>query len=180
MAYYIINQKPIFLHQELHDKIKKEVTASWSALERVEVVTNNPKCEKLYKLVFDYLMKIDQQILLEKYYSFELSDKQASKNVFDLLHDYCHYNKIGGLEDIRNLQGKLEDDYMDDSFTHPLGKVFKINFAVKKGYLKSAEVSLLINSLQIKKLKGNLDNFVLINKNSLINFSKLGLGIVCG
>jgi len=180
MAYYIINQKPIFLHQELHDKIKKEVTVGWTALERVSSITSNHGCKKLYKLVFDYLMKIDPKILLEKFYSFELSDKQACKNVFDLLHDYCHYNKIGGLEDIRNLQGKLKDDYLGESFPYPLGKVFKINFMVKKGYLKSAEVSLLINSLQIKKLKGNLDNFVLINKNSSINFSNLGIGIVCG
>lgn len=170
--YFIIDNYPIFLTYSRFTKLRNEALKNKSAKFRVASMMSS-KAGKQSKenseaesLMYDYLLKKyyeDKNLFLKQWHDFILSGKKASENIWDLLYDYCHYNKFGEIIDMRDHIDKMLDL---NSYNYPQGKKFVLKFNEDKNkwwdfFKKKKEnnVNIIVDINKVNIISGTLTDF---------------------
>lgn len=180
MSYYLINKQPIFLSLSRDKQIRKEALKDKDAEYRVaSMIAGTEESIEAQRLMFNVLKaKYDKDP--ERFYSewvkFDIVGDEASQNVWDLLYDYCDYHRYAYLSDLRDPVKKIVDDYEGNSYTFPMGRVFVLEHFVKPARwwwkythkMSSRTIRLIIPSENVCRLVGDLINFVIFTKGSMM------------
>lgn len=76
--------------------------------------------------------KYENQKKLDDWVNFEIIEKEAQENLWELLYDYCLYYGHSYLSNTRDESSKITDDMIGiSSFSYPMGKVFSLNHLMK-------------------------------------------------
>lgn len=180
LAYVVIDKKPVYISQKIDAEIRKKFSDTHGAKASVmSIIANTKENKELKKETYKILerqYKDDPQSFVSDYVHFELLDKDAINNVWDLLYDYCHYLGYAFLTDIRSFTSKLKNDYEGDSYTFPMGKIFALDHFVKSycwwwrfmSKKKGRTVRLIISADYVTRIVGTLDNFLLYTNNFVV------------
>jgi len=186
MTYYIIDNKPVFLswarNRELFSIVSKDKDPIWRIWSRI---VGHKENEEKNELIFDELNKkyLDNpDDFNPNWVEFDLKDKEASENVWDLLYDYCTlywYAFLSGSYEL-DLSEKLEADYNLELYRYPMGKVFNLNHFVKPKKwwwkytykMKWRVIQVTINTDTVTHIKWNLKEFTIYMWNFKIIFGE--------
>lgn len=184
MPYYIINKQAVFLSwarsKELNELVSKDKDSSWRIS---SVIHGHQASEEKSKLVYEVLNKKyidDPDDFKSAWVEFDLKGKEASKNTWDLLYDYCHYFGYAFLSDLRDYSEKMSADFKGELFSEPMGKVFALNHLMKPTKwwwkyihkMKGRNVRVVINTEKVKRIQGNLEKFIIYTDNCEITCSQ--------
>lgn len=169
MPYIEIENYPIVLttdrekflvHKLFDDPLKRAATK----------LADTPEREEYIEKIKEYLeeeFKKNKKKFLKEWFNFNLTEREARVNLYDILVDYSYYYNHSYLEDFRSEQQKILQHRLGDSLNFPLGNYFyfcikeKRNFFDKLFKTNSVESRILLNSSNVFKIKGNLKSFSL-------------------
>jgi len=172
MPYYLINKQPIFLsttrYRELEKLVTKDKDIMWIG---ISCMAGSKETKEKSELMFNALNKIflDNPDYFNSYWvDFDLKDKEASENTWDLIYDYCHFYGNASLSDDRDFSEKLKADYERESINYPMGRVFTLNLFLKSRNCwwtfspkrRERIIQVIINTDKVNHLKGNLKEFI--------------------
>lgn len=190
MPYFIIDKKPIFMSWKRNGMFREEFFKANPKLDDnlnhiaigMKGETNNMFQEFQYNMIEkEYL---DNPAKFESdWFEFDLRDEEASNDVWHLLYDYCCYyghadlSNVGGcvaeindycrgVLNLRDRAKKTTEYYRQ--YPYPTGKVFTLSHVVKPEYwwwrftckMKERVVRVIVDVEKVKRLKGNLQHFV--------------------
>jgi hypothetical protein len=177
VPYFIINRQPVFLpserYRELEGIISEDKGPEWRI---ASVMAGSEESEEKSELMYDTLSRVfseDPQHFNSHWMEFDLLGNEAAANTWDLLYDYCHYYGHAFLSDLRDIPEKLTADFLGDSYSYPMGKVFALNHVVKPNRwwwrisrgMKGRVIRAIVDVDKVARLKGNLRRFVLYSDN---------------
>lgn len=178
MPYFVIEKQPVFMTVKKHEKVRKEALKDKDAGFRigsmiVSSYSKNKQKEEAEGLMYNVLKsKYDEneESFFSEWVNFELFDKEAQENIWDLLYDYSNYYGHSYLSDTRNGIDKILDDIIENSYSYPMGQVFLLNHLVqpRKWYwkytskIRDRNIKILINSGKVVKIIGKLTQFKII------------------
>ena len=177
MPFYIIGGQPVFLSLSRHQEIKEKVLKTKSATHKVaSVIAGFKESKEAKELIYDFLRaqydKNPEQFYLE-WVHFDIVGDNASKNVWDLLYDYCVYYRYGNLSDLRDFEHRLIDNHVGNDLTYPMGQVFALNYFVKPRSwwwkyvhkMSGRSIRVVVVSADVYRLVGDLTDFIVYAKN---------------
>jgi hypothetical protein len=170
MPYFTINKYKIFLSHNRGAALNRLAMAHKGPEFRIESTMEGPKALEADELRFQYLThacKRDPQAFCREWVEFDLRDREAQDNAWDLLYDYCALYRIGYLMDMRSKLQVVIEDIVGDSYTYPMGRIFGLR--ILGGYTLASllqrksrpMVTLIIDTSQVVSASGTLDNFQL-------------------
>ncbi len=170
MPYYVINELPAFISDSKEKILLEQALGDKSAKFQVKsFVGSSKEVEKREKAIIKFLkdrFNEDYRKFHKDWVEFDLEAESASKNVTDLLYDYCQYFRCGTLRDLREHREKIKQEHMEDAFYYPLGKVFLANINRKGNFIKKLfggskykSISLKVDVNRVYLLNGMLTNF---------------------
>jgi hypothetical protein len=135
MPYYIINREPVFLSWQRYKVLEQEATKgkdpTWIVSSTIAGHKESEEKSELMFNVLDQKFREDPQGFHSKWVAFDLTGEEASKNVWNLLYDYCHFYGYASLSDFRDFTEKLLADYEGEAYTYPMGRVFALTHFVR-------------------------------------------------
>ena len=176
MSYFIINKQPVFLSWSRYKQIREEALKGKDAIYKISsTIAGHKETKETQKLMYEVLKAKydkDPKQFYSEWVKFDIVGDDASRNVWDLLYDYCHYYGYAYLSDLRDFTQKLADDYEGDSYAYPMGQLFALIHLVKptRRWWKYTHkmtgriVKLIIISENVHRLVGDLTNFTIFTK----------------
>ena len=74
-----------------------------------------------------------KQEFQNKWLNFELSEKEARDNCWNIINDFCNQKNDYQIYDNRTFEESVKSDYLGESYTeYPVGKTFSLTLVVKK------------------------------------------------
>ena len=153
---------------------KEGALADKDAFFRVRMAFDSPERREGEKLIYGFLetqLSTDPKRFIEEWVKFDFDSEQAVKYGWDLLYDYCCITRAARLVEIRSDHGQMMGDLMNENFSHPMGKVFRLE-ALSQGWLfRKPTFGVTINLNKIRSIRGIPSDFVV---------KADGLTLVCG
>ncbi|MCZ8013840.1 MAG: hypothetical protein O9319_14625 [Gemmatimonas sp.] len=174
----------VFLSSAREREITKEVSRDKPALWVVSsTIAGSPDSAEREQLIRAWLAtkhNQDPAAFRREWYEFRIVGDEASKDVWDLLYDWCSRTGGGYLADERDEHGKLMAMWSSDAYSHPMGRIFTINHRVPVPQAwwrqlispRYSTVKIFIDVSQIRSLVGTLDRFVVAGAGFAIIFSE--------
>lgn len=170
MPYYLINEWPVFISESKERILKEQALGDQSAKYHLKsFLGSSEEVEERERKVREFLLSgcdEDREKFYKDWVEFDIEGRAASKNVTDLIYDYCHYYNCGTLHDLREHRKKMKQEHTENTYYYPLGKVFLVNFNRRGGFLKKLfggsnyrSIRLKINVDRVYRLKGVLTDF---------------------
>lgn len=171
MPYCVVNNKPVFLFSRRLKKLESLSLKDKTPEFRFDsMIQGTKECKEAQKLMYRFLKaqcEKEADSFESEWVKFDITGSEASENIWKLLYDYSDYYGYSCLSDLQLTHQEIEDKYIGDSFSFPMGKVFAFNHCVKPDRwwwrytrrMKRHIVSVIINVSDVKRLKGNLNNF---------------------
>jgi hypothetical protein len=169
MPYYKIKRNKVFLSHDRWLKLNSLAMAHKDPHFRVTSMFAGEKAAReADELRFQQLAKFyqeDPDTFHREWVEFNLKGREAQDNAWDLLYDYCSLSRIGYLEDMRSEVQAFVADYVGDSYTYPMGRVFALRVFAGHTvasflHLRSRPtLTLEIQTSQIVSAIGTLEDF---------------------
>lgn len=181
MSYYIIDGMPVFLTWSKYYQLKEEILRrnkmgddrffgirGWDSAE-AELLSNT-----INEVLLEKSQK-DINTFRRQWANFSMGKDEAADNAWELLYDYCHLTKNAVLNNLDIPSG----GHLAPSAQYPIpGPILVLNLCgpetslIKRLRGKARLVGrLVINSEQIDRIDGNLENFLLVYRGRSIRFS---------
>jgi len=171
MPYYAIDRYKVFLSHDRWLALNSAAMAHKDPEFRVSsMIAGQPAAREADGLRFHYLTqacKRDAQAFCREWVEFDLRDREAQDNAWDILYDYCALYGIGFLVDMRSEIQAIVSDYAGDSYTYPMGRFFGLRvlgahtLASLLHLRPRPMLTLTIDTSQIVSASGTLEEFQL-------------------
>lgn len=183
MPYYLINELPVFISDSRERDLKTRALGDESAKFHLKSFARSSKeVEKREKRIREFLKALfdeDRERFYKEWVEFQIDGKSASKNVTDLLYDYCQYYSWGTLHDLRDHDERMEQEKMEDAYYYPLGRIFMVSFDRKSGLLRRflpgsnrGSYRFKVDVDRVYRLKGTLSDFEIHSEDFQLSCSK--------
>ncbi|WP_044302344.1 hypothetical protein [Rhodopirellula sallentina] len=176
MPYYTIAGKHVFMTHHRTDKAQQLALAEKDIRWQAKTFFDTPERREACGIVDSFLRNLaatDPDGFDRDWVQIHLEGDEASNNVWDLLYDYCNLSSAASLIDIRNNEQRDIDNFMNNSYTHPMGKVFAIEaMGPKRWFKRQAGVRVIINAERVSAVHGTLSNFTFVSDGVRIHCSK--------
>lgn len=170
MPYYVINDLPVFISDSKEKILLEQALGDQSLKFHVKsFVGSSEEVEKRERAIIKFLQdrfNEDNGKFHTDWVEFDLEGESASKNITDLLYDFCQYSDFGEMSEVRDHGKKIEQERIKDIYYYPLGRVFLVDFGRKRNFIKRLfggagvkSVRLEIDVESVYRLKGMLTDF---------------------
>lgn len=165
MPYYKIGGEAVFITHEMDGQLYSQFLANKSAAFRIESkISGTKESAEADKIIYDGLLReysADPIQFRSRYAAICLRDKSARQNIWDVLYDYCDLTSNATLSDTRSPDQSLNHALTGDWYTQPMGKVFCLNFHVRKTWWSSTQLTIPIDCEAVESIDGKLSNLTI-------------------
>lgn len=132
---------------------------------------------ELYIKTLKQISKESKKEFQKKWLNFELSEKEARDNCWNIINDFCYQKNDYYLRDNRTFEESLKSDYLGESYTeYPIGKTFSIilNSEKRTNWWSTPNIhrdmEIVINTDKVLGINGCFENFRILFDKLIITF----------
>jgi len=174
LGYYEIGKHHVFMTEERENIAAENALADKDVFFRVRMAFDSPERRLGQQLIHQFLereYKSNPTSFGESWVNLEFDSDQSIKYGWDLLYDYCCTTHAASLVELRSDHGQMMADWYNENFTHPMGKVFRLQALSKGWFSRRPTFGVTVNLNKIRSIKGIPSNFVVYAD---------GLTLLCG
>lgn len=182
MSYYVIDGIPVFLTWARYYKLRGEIITGFEIGDDCFYGIHGRDAEQsgaLTSAINDLLAQkktSNEEHFYLNWVSFDMDKEEAADNVWELLDDYSALTRNTRVRSIRDEQ-TFSRGADPDTYGYSMGRLIAIDFMAKRNPIarrlfgQKRICTLMIDTDQVTKIQGTLDDFVVIYRNKELHFA---------